>query len=92
LKLNQQKQVLILYCLHFNKQQQCAPFGYNNPQTLGHRPKYRKVLLKMVKMCPGAEHERALWLKELLTAKVDLHCHCSDFSLPTSTILYAIQT
>lgn len=29
-------------------------------------------------------------LNELLTAKVDLHCHCSNCSLPTSTILYAI--
>lgn len=32
-----------------------------------------------------------VWLKELLTAKVDLHCHCSDFSLPTWTILYAVR-
>lgn len=31
-------------------------------------------------------------LKEFLTAKVDLHCHRSDFSLPTSAILYAIHT
>lgn len=34
----------------------------------------------------------SVWLKELLTAKVDLYCHCSDSSLPISIILYTIQT
>lgn len=29
-------------------------------------------------------------LNELLTAKIDLHCHCSNCSFSISTILYAI--
>lgn len=40
------KQVLTLYCLYFKKQQWCALFRYNYPQTLGLGPKYGKVLLK----------------------------------------------